>query len=309
MRVADLHCDLLWYLANHEHRTVFDPESQVSVPFLQEGCVALQVFPIYTVTGPRSVEEGIRQLKIYSQLPQMAPGFFEQHLTPRVAIENASSFCSEYEPIEQALKRLESWHEQHRIVYISLTWNEENRFGGGSDTKIGLKEDGKKLLEWLSGKGIAIDLSHASDPLAQEVLQEIHSLHILPIASHSNFRSICAHRRNLQDLVAQAIAKKGGVIGLNLVRHFLGPNGPQDVLAHIRYAQKLAIENHLCLGADFFPEIDVEEEKAYLKPYFFEGFSTSACYPRLRQLLLSTFPEAFVDQIMYQHLITFLESL
>ena len=62
MRVADLHCDLLWFLANDKRRTVFDSQSQVSVPFLRAGKVALQVLPIYTSTCPHSVLEGTRQL-------------------------------------------------------------------------------------------------------------------------------------------------------------------------------------------------------------------------------------------------------
>jgi membrane dipeptidase len=305
MRVADLHCDLLGYLSNGNHRTVFDPESQSSVPFLKEGNVTVQIFPIFT---PASSLEGEKQFELYSKLCQTAPDFFGSVLTPRLAIENASVFCSEDEPLEQALKRLESWWKKHPIVYISLTWNGENRFGGGADTAVGLKEDGKTLLHWMSQKKIAVDLSHASDFLAQAILEEIEPLAITPIASHSNFRAAHPHRRNLPDDIAQEIAKRNGVIGLNVVRHFLGSNGPQDLIAHIRHAEELGIADHLCLGADFFGEIDVDPKRAHLKPYFFEGFSTSACYPKLRTLLLTAFSKEFVDHFMYKRLINFLDS-
>ena len=307
MRVADLHCDLLWYLSHDKKRTVFDPQSQSSVPYLKEGNVALQTFPIYTVTEVGSSVEGSKQFQIYEQLPHLASDFFGSALTPRLAIENASGFCAEDEPLEKGLERLESWWKKHPIVYISLTWNEENRFGGGADTPVGLKEDGRDLLQWMSGKKIAVDLSHASDALAEDILNEIEHLDVTPIASHSNLRAICSHRRNLPDHIAQAIVHKKGIIGLNMVRHFLGSNGPQDLIRHIEHAQTLHIENHLSLGADFFGEIDVESEKDHLKPYFFEGYSTSACYPHIRQLLLSHFPLEFVHDLMYQNLITFLE--
>jgi membrane dipeptidase len=160
----------------------------------------------------------------------------------------------------------------------------------------------------MSGKAIAIDLSHASDALGADILREIKTLDITPIASHSNFRSICNHQRNLPDHLAIGIAEQCGLIGLNLVRHFLGVKGPEDVILHIQHARKLGIENHLCLGADFFGELDVEAEKDHMKPYFFEGFSTSACYPELRKILRSTFSEEFVDHLMYYRLNHFLET-
>lgn len=285
-----------------------DAESQASVPLLKQGGVAIQTFPIYTVTGKDSVKEGTKQFEIFDKLSHLDPDFFGPRLRYKLAIENASGFCTEEEPLEEGLKRLESWWKKYPIMYISLTWNEENRFGGGAETKIGLKEDGKKLLAWMSGKNIAVDLSHTSDALGEDIIREIQTLDITPIASHSNFRSICNHLRNLPDHLAQAIAARGGLIGLNMVRHFLGTKGPEDVVAHIQHAQKLGIENHLCLGADFFGEVDVEAEKAHMKPYFFEGFSTSACYPELRKILRSSYSEEFVDHLMYYRLNHFLET-
>jgi membrane dipeptidase len=316
MRVADFHCDLLWYLSNDPRRTVWDTESQSSIPLLKEGGVKIQVFPIYTVTGVASVWQGTRQFEIFD-------GLIGHDLKSRLAIENASSFCLEQEPLEKGLARLQAWHAKHPIAYISFTWNEENRFGGGSATQIGLKEDGKKLLEWMHEKKIAVDLSHASDALAYEILQESKMLKITPIASHSNFRAVCDHERNLSDSLAREIAQRGGLIGLNMVRHFLyctpsknctelstelGMRGVEDLVFHVHHAHKLGIENHLCMGADFFPEVDVEAEKAHLKPYFFEGFSTSACYPKIRKILCSTFSESYVEDLMYHRISRFLEE-
>lgn len=307
MPIADFHCDLLWYLAKDPTRTVFDPESQVSVPLLEQGGVELQMFPIYTETKRGSERRGEEQFQIFDRLHKLAPNFFGLKLRPRLAIENSSSFCGEKESLEKGIERLETWHKKHPITYISLTWNGENRFGGGTTTDIGLKEDGKILLQWMSGKKIAVDLSHASDRLGEDVLENIGALDIVPIASHSNFRAVCHHLRNLPDHLAKAIAGRGGLIGLNLVRHFLGSRGAEDILLHISHAQKLGVENHLCLGADFFPEVDVEAEKAHLRPYFFEKFSTPACYPQLRELLCSSFSETFVDGLMYKRLSQFLE--
>ncbi len=308
MDVADFHCDLLWYLANDAKRTVYDPESQSSVSMFKEGRVAVQTFPIFTITGKSSVKEGMKQFEIFQRLSKLDPDFFGPTMRYKLAIENASGFCNEEEPLEEGLRRVERWWTQSPIYYISLTWNQENRFGGGVDTQVGLKEDGRRLLQWMSGRKIAVDLSHASDRLAEDILKEIKKWDVIPIASHSNFRAVCPHPRNLPDHLAQGIAQEGGLIGLNMVRHFIGENGPHAILLHLEYAHRLKIENHLCLGADFFGEIDLDRAKMHLKPYFFEGFSNSACYPQLRKILSSSCSDEYIDNLMYSRLNHFLET-
>jgi len=156
----------------------------------------------------------------------------------------------------------------------------------------------------MSGTNIAVDISHASDALAHDILA-FQSL--TPIASHSNFRSVCEHVRNLPDDIAIQIARMGGVIGLNMVRHFIGTK-PEDLILHIEHAKKLGIENHLCFGADFFGELDVEIAKAHMKPYFFEGFSTSSCYPKIHQILSKKYSDDIIDELMYTRLNHFLEN-
>jgi membrane dipeptidase len=73
-----------------------------------------------------------------------------------------------------------------RILYIGFTHHAENRFGGGNNSKVGLKEDGKKLLQYLNGKKIAVDFSHASDALARDILDYLsdHNLEVPILANH-----------------------------------------------------------------------------------------------------------------------------
>jgi membrane dipeptidase len=140
MRVADFHCDLLWYLSNDSKRTVMDSESQASVPLLKQGGVVIQTFPIYTVTGVSSALKGAKQFEIFEKLSHLDPDFFGPRLRYKVAIENASGFCTEDESLEVGFKRLELWRKKFPIQYISLTWNEENRFGGGAETTMGSRK-------------------------------------------------------------------------------------------------------------------------------------------------------------------------
>jgi len=62
-------------------------------------------------------------------------------------IENASGICEEDELLENVFTRLEHIIEiTGRVFYISFTHHGENRFGGGNNTSIGLKRDGKMIM-------------------------------------------------------------------------------------------------------------------------------------------------------------------
>jgi len=309
MKVADFHCDLLSYLADDVNRTAYDPASRASIPLLQKGGVGLQTLAIYTKTLQGAVESGEKQAEIFFELPKKY-SIFGTEIKTVAAIENASSFCDETEPLERGLERLEGWFEKaKKIAYISLTWNEENRFGGGNATSIGLKPDGLKLLRWMSGKKIAVDLSHTSDQLAEDILKAIENLEITPIASHSNFRKVSQHPRNLPDHVAKEIGARGGLIGLNFVRVFLGGRSPEDFIRQVEHADKLGLLDHLCFGADFFADHAVLPELHYLIPWFFDGFDQAGCYPQVIGLLEKQLPHAIVEKIAYQNLTQFLGFL
>ncbi len=306
MKVADFHCDLLSYLADDAKRTANDPESRASIPALKAGGVGLQTLAIFTKTEPESVKKGLKQAEVFFQLSEKYPVFGKEIKTV-VSIENGSGFCGENEPLEKGLERLEKFYQKAgRIAYLSMTWNDENRFGGGSATDIGLKEDGLELLKWMRGKKIAIDLSHTSDKLAGDILKAIDKLGITPVASHSNFRALANHPRNLPDSLAREIGARGGVMGINFVRVFLGGHGPEDFIRQLEHADKLKLLDHLCFGADFFMEHDMPPESQYLLPMFNQGFDSSACYPKVIELFLKHLSHDIVEKIAHHNLTRFL---
>ncbi len=309
MQVADLHCDLLSYLADDTRHTAYDPASRASIAMLQAGGVALQTLAIFTETKHGSTQKGMKQAESFVELSQKYP-VLGKEIKTMVSIENASGFCEENEPLDQGLERLQKFYEKTgRIAYVSLTWNTENRFGGGNATSIGLKEDGRQLLRWMNGKKIAIDLSHTSDRLAGDILDEIENLDIVPIASHSNFRKVANHPRNLPDHLAQEIAARGGVIGLNFVRVFLGSKGAEDFIRQVEHADHLGLLNHFCFGADFFADHALPPELQYLLPMFNPGFDTAACYPKVIELLRKHLSHDIVEKIAYKNLTQFLGSV
>jgi len=268
--IIDLHCDLLSYLATVEGAT---PENSddigCALPCLSAGNVKLQVLASYVPTEPHSVETAASEYELFDALPSDLPGVFHHVTTAKqaeqacrsdgtgiiAAIENASALCSETEQLDLAFNRLEKIIEQTgRVLYITLTHHAANRFGGGNMTDIGLSDDGKALLSFLSGKGIAIDLSHTSDALARGIVDHIDSkgLDVPLLASHSDFRAVCDHARNLPNWLAREIGDRGGVIGINFVRAFVDMNDPSYLERHILYGHDLGVGEALCFGADFF---------------------------------------------------------
>lgn len=307
----DLHCDLLLYLAHHPYNSAYDEASRVSISQLLEGQVETQTMAIYSPTDSLSVQRGIKQAKIYKTLSDRYEEYGRQIHT-HLAIENSSSFCGEDEPLDQGIKRLE-WISKtiEKPLYVSLTWHTENRFGGGNHTKVGLKEDGKKLLERMQGLSYAIDFSHTSDALAHDILEFIdrEKLAYKLVASHSNFRKKQNIARNLPDEIADEIVARKGLIGLGIIRSFLG-DSIENLIEHVAYGLERGYEDHLAFGADFFSEKAIPKSwRTKNESYYFDGFDTASCYPRLFELLSRAFDRAITEKIASKNAKRFIRQL
>jgi len=269
--IIDLHCDLLSYLAEGNERTPFDDIARCSLTQLKEGGVVCQVLAIFTETETGSSSMGQKQANL---LPEVQS---QTEITLIPAVENASAFAEENEPLEEVLKRFDKLPP---LAYMSLTWNGENRFGGGCGSDTGLHRDGEVLLEWMNEMNIPIDLSHTSDFLASDILNFLDkkNLSLTPIASHSNFRAICERERNLPDEFAKEIKERGGIIGLNLCAPFVGTS-IKMLGAHLQHAEKLGLNDSLVFGADFFGGLNFQT--SFPPPLFFDEASDASCYPYL----------------------------
>ncbi len=321
--VADLHCDLLLFLQMKKERTPFEPICRASHPQMHQGGVKLQTMAIFTYPKKGSVESAREQLEIFSTLPRRYEGKYAfytgkedlLHSSDQVyilpAFENASGFCEEDEPLERGLSRLQHIYEKlKRILYISLTWDGENRFGGGNGSTVGLKEDGKQLLRWMDGKKIAVDLSHTSDALAHDILSFIdkNKLNIAVIASHSNFRVATNMPRNLPDELAQEIIRRKGVIGFNFFGPFVGA-GNHALLNHLEHGLKLKGENALSFGADFFCDADAPsiKEKYKTDRFFFDDLSDSSKYPAVLKMFAKSASPTILQGIASNNLLSFIK--
>ncbi|MFT5183469.1 MAG: membrane dipeptidase [Flavobacteriales bacterium] len=144
--VIDLHCDLLAHMLDMPNPDPFKQEGiACSFPALEEGNVKLQVMAIYTATEKGSAALALRQSEIFASflgkysndctlvhdLVTLRQITTQSKLGMIAAIENASGFCEEDEPLEIGFERLDQIISNvTRILYIGLTHHAENRIKG-----------------------------------------------------------------------------------------------------------------------------------------------------------------------------------
>lgn len=309
INLVDLHCDLLCYLEKCPSRTPFDPEVRCSLPQLSEGGVKVQVMAVFCETAKGSSVKGKRQMALFKELPLKGSG-----VQALLAIENGSSLVDEEEPLGEAFSQINTLIEEGIApCYIGMTWNQENRFGGGAETSIGLKADGRSLLEFLNEKSIAIDISHASDRLAEEILDEIdrRGWRIPLLASHSNARAVYPVPRNLPDPLIKEVIARGGLIGINYVTRIAGEGREPQMARHIAHILSLGGENALAIGSDFFYSDDFAEAlKIKKEETFYPDIQHAAHHQRaLQHYRESGLSEETLHAIAYKNALRFMQSL
>lgn len=135
------------------------------------------------------------------------------------------------------------------VRLLNPVWNRANVLSGtnAEEPERGLSAEGRDFIRVMEEYGIYPDVSHLSDAGFWDLVRMARR----PIiASHSNARAICPHRRNLTDDQFRAIRDLGGVVGLNLYLHFVGESTMDALVAHVEHFLALGGEKTLCLGGD-----------------------------------------------------------
>ncbi len=135
---------------------------------------------------------------------------------------------------------------------VGLTWNFDTKYAAScvSTKDYGLTGYGLELLNELNRLGIIVDLAHSSRNTMLDVLNESK----LPVVnSHSNYKKLVEHPRNVDYEVLMALKSNGGVIGFTLIRDTIGGEVDVDSLAkHIVAVRDDVGKEVLAFGSDFF---------------------------------------------------------
>ena len=160
-----------------------------------------------------------------------------------LTVENGSALAGRLERIDILAR--------DGVRMLTLTWNGENELGSGNKTDHGLSNFGKEAVRELERQGILVDVSHLNDRGFDDLLEVSKRPFV---ASHSNARSVCSHKRNLTDEQIREMVRRGCLIGLNFYNAFLRPDGCpgtlDDLWRHTARFLELGAERCLALGSD-----------------------------------------------------------
>jgi membrane dipeptidase len=190
-----------------------------------------------------------------------------------------------------------------------MTYNGENLAGFGchAPDDTGLTEFGRAVVDEMNRVGMLVDVSHCGYRTSMDTIERSASPVIF---SHSSMRALWDHERNIRDDQVRACAATGGVIGINGVGIFLGPNDitVPTMARHIDYAAQLVGPEHVGIGTDYvFDNEDLNRELASNPQLFPESyrkwgradfFPPEQLVPLEAELAGLGYPEAAIAGIM-----------
>lgn len=260
MRVFDLHCDTLtlckqkgWTLdngQNHLHLSDaqdFDSYIQLYAVFIPDevrGRQAENYFSIHSAYYRRQLAESAGRLFDVHSEKTLIQAAERRGMSGILAVEGGSVLHGSLDMVTVLANA--------GVRSLTLTWNGNNEIAGGAADDGRLTGFGREAIRELERLHIAVDVSHLNDQSFWDVLKAAEKP---VIATHSNARSVCPHRRNLTDEMFKAIAQSGGLVGLNFARDFIAPHEePADLAAmarHLEHFLELGGEDVLAIGSDY----------------------------------------------------------
>ena len=260
--IIDLHCDTLtgsgYYTKRPEVDSLNDSRRMLSLDRLPQGVHWAQFFAIFIPDELRG---------------QDAVEFFEA---------NTAEFQRQTRKYAEKISPCRTWADIAGAWALTITWNGENELGSGNVTDHGLSPLGREAIPELEQAGILLDVSHLNDAGLDDLLKLAQKPFL---ATHSNARAVCPHKRNLTDEQIQELVRRDCLIGLNFANCFLRAGGEHagldDLMRHVEHFFRLGAETNLALGSDYDgtdvpPELGTAEKVPVLLDYFLDRGLTQA---------------------------------
>jgi membrane dipeptidase len=99
-----------------------------------------------------------------------------------------------------------------QFVHHRTTSSFADSYGDEVQRWNGINERGRKLVREMNRLGILIDIAHATIPTQEQVIETSEAP---VVASHVGAKHFSNHPQNLSDELIEAVAKKGGLIGVH----------------------------------------------------------------------------------------------
>ena len=305
--VVDFHVDLGW-AAHAKSARLTDDTRDASLSRLVRGEVGTLVVPLYVSAAYAMTPAEARRAydstfadatalfardgggRISPPLAPKAPG----KIRVRVSFEGADGFVDAPELAEKWVAR--------GVCLFGLVHSRSNALGGASQDpsrpkrKLGLTEAGKTLATRLVARGALLDVAHASDATADDLLAIAERASAPVVDSHTGARAKVTLDRNLDDARIARVARTGGIVALSLHSGHVGshPGEPatlDDVVAHAVHLKNIAGADHVAIGSDLEGDI--------LLP---TGVDGAAVWPELaRRLASKGFSEADLRKLFREN--------
>ncbi len=308
MKYIDLHCDTLTAIENEDDFLKYD--GHISLEKLKKsGCLAL-CFAIFSAGD--TPDKDFLYLKEKARLFNKITEKFSSVLSPAKTKDDI--FKNERAGKISAILTAENGNfignDLSRIAYaanlgvkiITLTWNNRNTLGypcsdSPLQNALGLTRLGVLAIEAMNSNNIIIDVSH----LNWGGFWDVASFSNKPFcATHSCCAALYPHRRNLTDSQIKAVAKSGGVVGINFYNEFINggvrPTAADDIVAQAEKIASVAGIDTPALGSDF-DGMDGELE-----------FTDCLGLIQIAEALNTKFTAEQVDKILYRNALRLLNN-
>jgi membrane dipeptidase len=218
------------------------PDGQVDLVRLQEGGMHAPFFALWVPTYFKGAEAVRRTLDLRDAMQ----GVFDKY-PDRIQL---ATTAGELQRIVKsgkiaAVLTLEGGHQiaddlavlrmyqRMGIRAMTLTHFRNNNWADSSTDQPqhnGLTEFGKQVVREMNRIGMIVDVSHVSDKTFYDVL-EVTTKPV--IASHSSCRALSEIPRNMTDDMLKALARNGGVVGINFGTGFLNQQDAKRLMGSI----------------------------------------------------------------------------
>jgi membrane dipeptidase len=247
------------------------PVGHVDIPRMKEGGVNAPFFALWVPTYYKGTEAIRRMLDLrdaVQRLLDLHPEQIALALTAadveRIVRSRRIAMVLTVEGGHQIANDLAVLRMYHRLGVRSMTLTHfrNTDWADASTDKPahnGLTPFGKGVVKEMNRIGMIVDVSHVSDKTFFDVL----AVTTKPvIASHSSCRAISDVPRNMSDEMLAALAKNGGVVGINFGEGFLNQQDADVLKADI--AASAAAEPSLTGAA--LDDYAAEEMRRDMKP-------------------------------------------
>ena len=243
MIYSDLHCDTVTRCFE-KGESLFDARGHINSFKIEQFTKYRQCFALFVDDSKRGEAAFSYFKKLVEFYEKEIEKIKSECLIPLLTAENGAALGGDSDNVY--------FMAEKGVKMLTLTWNGENELASGVSRDEGrLKPFGKKVIEKMEKRGIAVDVSHLNEKSFYDVASFVKT----PlVASHSNCFSVVPHKRNLKDEQIKLIIESGGLIGLCFHAPFLISDGLgsfEMLYRNIYRILSLGGENSVCFGSDF----------------------------------------------------------